>query len=228
MGKKSKNKKGTIPKELKKKAEKIEKILDELFPIVDPPLRSKDPYQLLVKVVLSAQCTDARVREIAPLLFEKADTPEEMVKLSPEEIEEVIRPCGLSKSKSRYIWELSRKLLEEFGGRVPDNFKDLESLPGVGHKSASVVMAQAFGKPAFPVDTHIHRLAKRWGLTEGKTVRQTEEDLKALFPPERWHKVHLQIIFFGRKYCPARNHKAESCPICSWASPDVEKKLSSK
>ncbi|MBL7825539.1 MAG: endonuclease III [Saprospiraceae bacterium] len=202
-------------KKLKEKAAAIHKILDELFPEVPIPLQHRDAYTLLVAVLLSAQCTDERVNQVTPILFAKADTPSDMAKLSVEEIREIIKPCGLSPAKSKAISGLSSILLEKHGGHVPDNFADLEALPGVGHKTASVVMSQAFGVPAFPVDTHIHRLAARWGLSSGKNVEQTERDLKALFPEESWNKLHLQIIYFGRKYCPARGHDPETCPICS-------------
>jgi endonuclease-3 len=195
-------------------AQKIESILDELFPNPEIPLNYQDPYTLLIAVLLSAQCTDARVNLVTPHLFQKADAPQKMIDLSVEEIEKIIRPCGLSKAKSRAIWKLSHIILEEFGGEVPKTFEDLESLPGVGHKTASVVMAHAFDIPAFPVDTHIHRCAMRWGLSKGKNVEATEKDLKRLFPKAKWNKLHLQIIHFARKYCPARGHKKEQCPIC--------------
>jgi endonuclease-3 len=197
------------------KAAAIAAILDELYPETPIPLQHDDPYTLLIAVLLSAQCTDERVNKITPILFAHAHTPREMVQLSVEEIKEIIKPCGLSPAKSKAIWELSRILLEKHGGKVPQTFEDLEALPGVGHKTASVVMSQAFGFPAFPVDTHIHRLAARWGLSSGKSVEQTERDLKALFPESSWNKLHLQIIFFGRQYCPARGHDKEKCPICS-------------
>ncbi len=193
---------------------KIEEILEELFPNPKIPLHHKDPYTLLIAVLLSAQCTDARVNLITPKLFAEADSPEKMVELTPEQIETIIRPCGLAKTKARAIWGLSEKILNEYGGKVPRTFKSLESLPGVGHKTASVVMVQAFQKPAFPVDTHIHRCAKRWGLSNGKSVEQTEKDLKRLFAKSKWNKLHLRIIYFARKYCPARGHKQEQCPIC--------------
>ena len=200
------------------KAERIAKLLDELYPIPPIPLEHVDPYTLLIAVLLSAQCTDKRVNEVTPRLFERASTPEQMLGLSVAQIRSIIKPCGLSPSKSKNIRALSKILVEEHGGKVPDSFEELEALPGVGHKTASVVMAQAFGKPAFPVDTHIHRLASRWGLSTGKNVEQTEQDLKKLFPTEDWGKVHLQIIYFGREYCPARGHELERCPICGWAA----------
>lgn len=198
----------------KEKAREISGILEKLFPETPIPLNHKDPYTLLVAVLLSAQCTDERVNKITPLLFEKADTPEKMCGLTVEEIEIIIRPCGLSPAKSKAIAGLSQMLVNEHGGAVPSTFEALEALPGVGHKTASVVMSQAFGFPAFPVDTHIHRLAQRWGLTSGKNVVQTEKDLKKLVPKEDWNTLHLRIIFYGRTYCPARGHIPEKCPIC--------------
>lgn len=192
----------------------IANILEKLYPETPIPLNHKDTYTLLIAVLLSAQCTDERVNKITPILFAKADNPIDMVKLSVEEIKAIIRPCGLSPRKSKAIHELSKIIIEKHQGIVPNSFEYLEELPGVGHKTASVVMAQAFGIPAFPVDTHIHRLAYRWKLTNGKNVDQTEKDLKRLYPKELWNKLHLQIIFFGREYCPARSHKPETCPIC--------------
>lgn len=200
------------------KAERVQKILDRLYPVLDVPLDHRDPYTLLVAVLLSAQCTDVRVNQITPLLFDRASTPQEMLGLSVPQIRAIIRPCGLSPAKSKAIRGLSRILVEEHGGRVPQSFEALEALPGVGHKTASVVMAQAFGVPAFPVDTHIHRLATRWGLSRGSNVVRTERDLKALYAPACWNDLHLQIIFFGRQYCPARGHDLSQCPICSWAA----------
>ncbi|HAD13710.1 MAG TPA: endonuclease III, partial [Saprospirales bacterium] len=196
------------------KAADIQRILEELYPEVPIPLQHKDAYTLLVAVVLSAQCTDERVNQITPLLFARADNPYDMAKLDVEEIKEIIKPCGLSPAKSKGISGLSKIIVEKHGGHVPESFEALEALPGVGHKTASVVMSQAFGHPAFPVDTHIHRLATRWGLSSGKSVEQTEKDLKAAFPESSWNKLHLQIIFFGRQFCPARNHMPELCPIC--------------
>ena len=181
------------------KAKEIANILENLFAETPIPLDHKDPYTLLIAVLLSAQCTDERVNKITPLLFAAADTPQEMVLLSVEEIKAIIRPCGLSPAKSKAIHRLSELILEKHDGKVPQTFEELEALPGVGHKTASVVMSQAFGIPAFPVDTHIHRLAYRWKLSTGKNVEKTEKDLKALFPRESWNKIHLQIIFFGRK-----------------------------
>ena len=189
--------------------------LAELYPTTSIPLDHVDPYTLLVAVVLSAQCTDKKVNEITPLLFARARTPQDMVKLSVEEIQDIIRPCGLSPMKSKGIHGLSRMILEEHGGKVPADMAALEAMPGVGHKTASVVMVQAFGVPAFPVDTHIHRLAWRWTLSTGKSVERTEEDLKKLFPRGKWADLHLQIIHFGREHCPAKGHDPKACPICS-------------
>ena len=192
----------------------VAETLERLYPETPVPLDHTDPYTLLIAVLLSAQCTDERVNKITPTLFERARKPQEMVTLSVEEIREIIKPCGLSPFKSKAIHGLSEILIEKYEGEVPQSFEELEALPGVGHKTASVVMSQAFGVPAFPVDTHIHRLATRWKLTNGKNVEQTEKDLKRLFPKETWNKLHLQIIFFGREYCPARGHKMEDCLIC--------------
>lgn len=200
------------------KVNKIIDILDKLYPTVEIPLHHQDPFTLLVATVLSAQCTDVRVNQVAPRLFEKASTPERMRQLSREQIEAIIRPCGLAPSKSKAIRGLSDMLVERHGGRVPADMSALEALPGVGHKTASVVLNQAFGQRTFPVDTHIHRLAARWGLSSGVSVTQTERDLKALFPEERWGRLHLQMIFFGREHCPARRHDMSACPICSWAA----------
>ena len=200
---------------IKKKAKHIAEILENLFPETPIPLQHTDTYTLLIAVLLSAQCTDERVNKITPFLFEKADDPFKMVRLEVSDIRDIIRPCGLSPRKSQAIYDLSNILIDKYGGEVPASFEALEALPGVGHKTASVVMSQAFGFPAFPVDTHIHRLAIRWGLSEGKNVVQTERDLKSLFPESTWNKLHLQIIFFGRKYCPARGHDPSVCPICS-------------
>jgi endonuclease-3 len=190
-------------------------ILDKYFPNPDIPLHHKDPYTLLIAVLLSAQCTDERVNKTTPLLFKQADNPYDMIKLSVDEIREIIKPCGLSPMKSKGIYGLSKILVEKYDGQVPNTFEELEALPAVGHKTASVVMTQIFKFPAFPVDTHIHRLAYRWGLSNGKSVEQTEKDLKRLIPIEKWDKAHLQIIYFGRKYCPARGHNWHDCPICS-------------
>lgn len=193
----------------------IGETLARLYPETPVPLDHTDAYTLLIAVLLSAQCTDERVNKITPALFQRARTPQEMVTLSIEEIREFIKPCGLSPFKSKAIHGLSVIILEQHGGEVPQTFEALEALPGVGHKTASVVMSQAFGVPAFPVDTHIHRLAKRWKLSSGKNVEQTEKDLKRLYPKEIWNKLHLQIIFYGREFCPARGHKEENCLICS-------------
>tara|TARA_B100001105_G_scaffold248112_1_gene233503 strand:- start:211 stop:888 length:678 start_codon:yes stop_codon:yes gene_type:complete len=200
------------------KAEKIHAILDELYEDPPIPLDHKDPYTLLVSVLLSAQTTDKRVNLVTPELFRRAPTPRKMVKLTVEEILAIIRTCGLAPGKARNIHALSRILLDEHGGRVPADMEKLETLPGVGHKTASVVMIQAFEQPAFPVDTHIHRLAARWGLSNGKNVEKTERDLKAVFPRKSWAKLHLQIIYFGREHCPALFHDLTKCPICSWAA----------
>ena len=200
------------------KAERIQKVLDELFPVRLVPLDHVDPYTLLVAVLLSAQCTDTRVNQVTPILFAEASTPEEMVALSVPRIRSIIRSCGLAPAKAKNIRSLSKIIIGKHGGQVPASFEDLEALPGVGHKTASVVMAQAFGVPAFAVDTHIHRLAARWGLSNGKNVVQTERDLKKVFPREDWARVHLQIIHFGREFCPARGHDLSTCPICSWAA----------
>jgi len=193
----------------KEKALYILTELERLYPETPVPLDHSDPYTLLIAVLLSAQCTDERVNKITPHLFAKAKTPQEMVQLSIEEIKEIIRPCGLSPAKSKAIHRLSELLIEHHEGMVPNAFEALEALPGVGHKTASVVMSQAFGVPAFPVDTHIHRLLTRWGLTSGKSVVQTERDAKTLFPKASWNKLHLQIIFYGRAYSPARNPKKD-------------------
>ena len=202
---------------MKKKeiASQIQSILNVLFPHPAIPLMHKDPYTLLIAVLLSAQCTDMRVNQVTPALFARADTPKKMASLDPKEIEAIIRSCGLAPTKSKAIWRLSLDLLAHHKGKVPQTLPALEKLPGVGHKTASVVLVQAFHKPAFPVDTHIHRCAHRWKLSSGKTVEQTERDLKRLFPRATWHKVHLQIIYYARKYCPARGHRLEKCPICS-------------
>lgn len=193
-------------------------ILDDLYPDPPIPLDHRSPFELLIAVLLSAQTTDARVNLVTPELFAKARTPEEMAELEVAEILESIRTCGLAPGKARNIHRLSRILVDEHGGNVPCAFEALEALPGVGHKTASVVMAQAFGQPAFPVDTHIHRLAGRWGLSRARNVVQTEADLKKIFPRERWNRLHLQIIYFGREHCPALRHDLSACPICSWAA----------
>lgn len=197
------------------KADAIAQILEERYPETPIPLDHSDPYTLLVAVLLSAQCTDERVNKVTPDLFALADNPADMAQQSVEDIKAIIRPCGLSPRKSQAIYELSNILVDKYNGEVPADMAILETLPGVGHKTASVVMSQAFGEPAFPVDTHIHRLAYRWTLSTGKNVEKTERDLKKLFPRETWNKLHLQIIFFGREYCPARGHDPYKCPICS-------------
>jgi endonuclease-3 len=200
------------------KADRIRAILDELFPAVDIPLDHVDPFTLLVAVVLSAQTTDKKVNEVTPALFARAATPAAMAALEVDEIRFLIRQIGLAGQKAKSLQGLSQILVEKHGGRVPRTLEELEELPGVGHKTASVVLNQAFGLAAFPVDTHIHRLAARWGLSDGKSVEKTERDLKRVFPEEAWAKVHLQIIYFGREVCPALWHDLDACPICSWAA----------
>jgi endonuclease-3 len=209
----------------REKALRIGKILDRLYPLPDIPLAHEDPFTLLVAVVLSAQCTDAKVNEVTPRLFARARTPQAMARLRAQEILRIIRPCGLAPSKAKHIRGLSQALCERHGGRVPESFEELEALPGVGHKTAGVVMAQAFGRPAFPVDTHIHRLAARWGLSSGRNVTQTERDLMRVFPEDRWATRHLQIIYFGREHCPALRHDLDACPICSFAASGRRKRL---
>ncbi len=199
------------------KARRIGEILDDLYPQPPIPLGHRDPFTLLAAVVLSAQTTDAQVNRVTPALFRRASTPQAMAALSEAEILKLIRSCGLAPGKARNLKKLARILVDEHAGHVPAAFEALEKLPGVGHKTASVVMSQAYGVPAFPVDTHIHRLAHRWGLSRGKTVEQTERDLKKVFPQDEWGRRHLQIIYFGRERCPARGHEKDSCPICSWA-----------
>ena len=196
------------------RAAHVDRRLEELYPETPIPLDHRDPFTLLIAVLLSAQCTDARVNTVTPALFKLADTPAEMAKVPVEKIKEIIRPCGLSPRKSQAIHELSKILVEKHGGEVPADFEALEELPGVGHKTASVVMAQAFGVPAFPVDTHIHRLAKRWKLSEGRNVEQVERDLKKLFPRDRWNALHLRIIFCGREHCSARGCDGRICLMC--------------
>lgn len=199
------------------KAKRIGVILDRLYPEPEIPLGHRDPFTLLVAVVLSAQTTDAQVNRVTPALFALAPTPAAMAKLTEAEILGAIRSCGLAPSKAKNLKKLAETLVRGFGGRVPDSIEELETLPGVGHKTASVVMVQAFGRPAFPVDTHIHRLARRWGLSRGTTVEQTERDLKKVFAEEEWGRRHLQIIYFGRERCPALRHDPKGCEICSWA-----------
>src|SRR5205085_5021920 len=200
------------------KALKIGRILDELYPAPPIPLEHRDPFTLLIAVLLSAQTTDARVNIVTPALFARASTAKGMAKLSETEIHAIIKTCGLAPSKAKNIKRLAERITNELGGEVPRDMETLETLPGVGHKAASVVMTQAFGEPAFPVDTHIHRLAWRWGLSNGSSVEQTERDLKKLFPRDEWARRHLQIIYFGREYCPALRHSFADCPICSWAA----------
>lgn len=207
------------------RADYINSRLEELYPNPPIPLDHSDPYTLLIAVLLSAQCTDERVNKITPALFAKASTPQDMIKLSVDEIRAIIKPCGLSPRKSKAIYELSNILIEQYNGEVPQDVDALESLPGVGHKTASVVMSQAFGTPNFPVDTHIHRLAQRWGLSKGKSVKQTEQDLKKVFPIERWNDLHLQIIYYGREHCPARSCYGLTCEICRHCYPNRKNKV---
>ena len=216
----------------KEKAERIASMLEEFYPETPVPLDHENHFQLLVAVLMSAQTTDLKVNQVTPALFLKAPNALEMSRLTIEEILNDIRQVGLAPTKAKNIHRLSELLLERHGGEIPQTFEELENLPGVGHKTAGVVMAQAFGVPAFPIDTHIHRLAARWGLSNDTTVVRTEKDLKAAFPRHLWNKLHLQIIFFGREHCPARNHDLSTCPICSWAASKKriaqEKKRSSR
>ena len=212
----------------KERAETIGERLDELYPEVDVPLDHKDAYTLLIAVLLSAQCTDKRVNIVTPALFSAANTPEKMAKLPVEQIKKLIATCGLANNKSKAISGLSKMIVAEHDGRVPESFQGLEKLPGVGHKTASVIMAQAFGVPAFPVDTHIHRLAQRWKLTNGKNVVQTERDLKKLFPPERWNKLHIQLILYGREHCSARGCDGTKCGLCRELFPDRKNPVKTK
>ncbi len=207
----------------KERAAYVDQELERRYPNPPIPLDHVDAYTLLVAVLLSAQCTDERVNKVTPDLWKLADKPETMRLIDVDDIRNVIRPCGLSPRKSQAIRDLSEILVEKHGGQVPESFEDLEALPGVGHKTASVVMSQAFGHPSFPVDTHIHRLGQRWGLTSGKNVVQTESDLKRLFPKERWNHLHLQIIYYGREYCSARGCDGTICPICTALYPDRKK-----
>lgn len=204
----------------KDRADFVLKRLQQLYPAPPIPLQHVDPYTLLVAVLLSAQCTDARVNQVTPALFKLADNARAMTKVPVEKIQEIIRPCGLSPQKSKAISELSKILVEKYNGEVPKDWEALEALPGVGHKTASVVMSQAFGEPAFPVDTHIHRLAQRWGLSNGKSVVQTERDLKRLFPRDKWNDLHLQIIYYGREHCSARGCDGTVCDICRTVYPE--------
>ena len=210
------------------RASLIQKRLSELYPDPPIPLDHSSSFTLLIAVLLSAQCTDERVNQITPRLFKRAKTPRTMMKVPVDEIREIIKPCGLSPRKSKAISELSKILMESHNGKVPQSFEDLEALPGVGHKTASVVMAQAFGVPAFPVDTHIHRLAQRWGLTSGKNVKQTEADLKKLFPEESWNDLHLQFIFYGREHCTARGCDGTKCELCRSCYPNRRKPVITK
>lgn len=202
----------------KEKAERIQSMLEELYPETPVPLDHESPFQLLVAVLMSAQTTDLKVNQVTPALFKQGPTPEKMAQLEVATIQSLIREVGLAPTKAKNIRRLSELLIERHQGNIPNTFEELEALPGVGHKTAGVVLAQAFNIPAFPVDTHIHRLAARWGLSNGKNVDQTEKDLKAVFPKDAWNDLHLQIIFFGREYCPARYHDLSQCPICSWAA----------
>ena len=202
----------------KEKAERIQAMLEELYPETPVPLDHGSPFQLLIAVLMSAQTTDLKVNQVTPELFKKGPTPDKMAVLEVSTIQSLIREVGLAPTKAKNIKRLSELLIERHQGDIPSTFEELEALPGVGHKTAGVVLAQAFGIPAFPIDTHIHRLAARWGLSNGKNVDQTEKDLKAVFPKEAWNDLHLQIIFFGREYCPARYHDLSQCPICSWAA----------
>ena len=203
----------------KERANYILNKLNEIYPETPIPLNHKSEFELLIAVLLSAQCTDERVNKVTPELFKKANTPAKILKMSSLKIENIIKSCGLAPQKSSNIFNLSKIIVERFNSKVPESFKDLESLPGVGHKTASVVMSQGFGHPAFPVDTHIHRLAQRWGLTNGRSVFQTEKDLKRLFPKSNWNKLHLQIIFYGREHCTARGCKGLICAICKTCFP---------
>ena len=210
------------------RATKIMGILNKIYPKTPIPLNHKNKFELLISVLLSAQCTDKRVNEITPILFKEANNAKKMQTLSKNKIYKIIRPCGLAPQKSSAIHRLSKILVNNFSGKVPESFDELEMLPGVGHKTASVVMSQGFGHPAFPVDTHIHRLAQRWGLTNGKNVTQTEKDLKKIFPMNSWNKLHLQIIFYGREYCEARKCFGIECKICKTCFPDRKKPVQTK
>ena len=210
------------------KAQEVSKILNRIYKKVPIPLSHKNKFELVVAVLLSAQCTDERVNQVTPTLFRKANSAIKMTKVPKKTIYKIIRPCGLAPQKSKAIFELSRILVKKFKGKVPESFEELEKLPGVGHKTASVVMSQGFGHPAFPVDTHIHRLAQRWGLTNGKNVVQTEKDLKYLFPKKSWNKLHLQIIFYGREFCQARSCYGLECEICKVCNPKRKTPIKTK
>ena len=210
---------------LKERVAFIDQKLSDLYPAPPVPLNHSDPYTLLLAVLLSAQCTDARVNLVTPALFDLANNPQDMAQKSIEQINSIVRPCGLAPRKAKAIFELSRILLQKHQGLVPESFEKLEELPGVGHKTASVVMAQAFGYPSFPVDTHIHRLAQRWKLTNGKSVTQTEKDLKRHFPKDRWNQLHLQIIYYAREHCPAHACHGLHCEICTTCFPSRKKKI---
>ena len=210
------------------KAQEVSRILNRIYRKVPIPLKHKNKFELVVAVLLSAQCTDERVNQVTPSLFKKANTAIKMTKVPKKTIYNIIRPCGLAPQKSKAIFELSRILVKKFKGKVPESFEELEKLPGVGHKTASVVMSQRFGHPAFPVDTHIHRLSQRWGLTNGKNVVQTEKDLKDLFPKKSWNKLHLQIIFYGREFCQARSCYGLECEICKICNPGRKTKIITK
>ena len=210
------------------KAQEISRILNRIYRKVPIPLNHKNKFELVVAVLLSAQCTDERVNPVTPILFKKANTAIKMTKVPKNTLYNIIRPCGLAPQKSKAIFELSRILVKKFKGNVPESFEELEKLPGVGHKTASVVMSQGFGHPAFPVDTHIHRLAQRWGLTNGKNVVQTERDLKYLFPKKSWNKLHLQIIFYGREFCQARSCYGLECEICKVCNPKRKTPIKTK
>ena len=210
------------------RASSILKILNQTFPKVPIPLKHKNQFELLIAVLLSAQCTDERVNKTTPSLFAKASDPFKMQKIHVNAIYKIIRPCGLAPQKSKAIYNLSKILVKKFNGKVPENFEDLEALPGVGHKTASVVMSQGFGHPTFPIDTHIHRLAQRWGLTNGKNVKQTEKDLKTLFPKKSWNKLHLQIIYYGREVCTAKSCYGLECKICKTCYPNRRSPVKTK
>ncbi len=212
----------------RQRAQYVRRRLEQLYPTLEIPLDHRDPYTLLVAVVLSAQCTDKKVNQVTPRLFALADTPAAMARLSVAKIQELIQPLGLAPQKAKAIAELSRILVDQHAGRVPNDWEALEALPGVGHKTASVVMSQAFGHPAFPVDTHIHRLAHRWGLSSGRSVTQTERDLKRLFPPDSWNGLHLRMIFYGRQHCTARGCDGTACEICRTCFPRRRKPVSTK